>query len=240
MASAKGLDRKLLVSVNVDVQVAATVALGVVRRVRGGPLLASFQKLSSTGLLPARCLEDTEEAAQAAWYARYRLLLASDGAESPEELAKEGFALRAKMLRVIEYNLEEDQDVMDHLAAIRKGGGYLNLTNDLVAVAEIYKSKKKALSEDRRHYTPGDQQKAELLASRLLAHMGHSGAGKTDWVDAQGRCWTLLQGAYDQVRRGGLFLTWGTEEEQAFPPLVTAARAQASSPSPNPPEPTPG
>jgi hypothetical protein len=238
-ARAKALEKNALLLANVDIQVAATVALGVARHVRGSKrLLAGFKKLAETGLFPAACLEDTEDTARAAWYARHQFLLFTSLDQPPGELARDGFALRARMLRVIEYNLEEDADVVARVATIRQGGGYLDLANDLVAIAGIYKTRKKELSLDRKRYAPEDSKSAEAIAARLLAHLGTADRKKTDWAEMQGRCWTLLQGAYDQLRRGGLFLTWNTEEERHFPSLIAASRSQtppAGKPQPSPP-----
>ncbi|MCS6901535.1 MAG: hypothetical protein RMJ98_17600 [Myxococcales bacterium] len=236
---AKALEKNALLLLNVDLQVASTIALGVVRHVRGNKrLLAGFKKLAETRLFPAACLKDTEDAARAAWYVRHQFLLFTNLDQPPGELAREGFALRARMLRVIEYNLEDDADIAAKVAMIRQGGGYLDLANDLVAVAEIYKARKKELALDRKHYLPKDSETAEVLASRLIAHLGTAERKKTDWSEMQGRCWTLLQHAYEQLRRGGIFLTWNTEEERHFPSLVAASRSQtpsAGKPQPSPP-----
>jgi hypothetical protein len=239
-ARAKALEKNALLLANVDIQVAATVALGVARHVRGSKrLLTGFKKLAETGLFPADCLEDTEDTARAAWYARHQLLLFSSLDQPPGELAQTGFALRARMLRVIEYNLEDDADIAARVATIRQGGGYLDLANDLVALATIYTTRQKELSLDRKRYVPEDSETAEAIASRLLTHLGTADRKKTDWAEMQGRCWTLLQGTYEQVRRGGLFLTWGTEEERHFPSLVAASRSQSTTAGKIPPPPPP-
>jgi hypothetical protein len=239
--TARSLDRAALRPVNVDVQLAALIALGVIRRLRGSSRQEELQALGKTGLYDAGCLEMTEEAAMATWYARHQAIHATEDSNgtSTKQLASEGFALRAKMLKVIEYNLEDDPRVMSQVEAIRQGGGYLDLANDLVAVAGLYRSKSKVLSVDRRHHDAKDANIADRLASALLERLGGKTKPVVDWADMQSRCWTLLQRSYEQVRRGCVFLTWGTEEEHLFPSLVTAARALPTPTPAPPPKPTP-
>jgi hypothetical protein len=240
---AHALSRDALVTFNADLQQAALAALKVAKAATEPATRQRFANLAKTGEYSDAPVDLLAEEAMATWYARYRTIHADRAAGTPpQELAGQGYKLRGKMLRVIEYNLEDNEAVMRQVAIIRAGSGYLDLANDLTALAELYEKNATALSEDRRHYRKEDASEARRLASLLLTMMG-SGASAPPggWAEMQSRCWTLLDRTYREVRRGGLFLFPNEDGERRFPPLLAATRElfPAAPKTKGTPEPTP-
>jgi hypothetical protein len=240
---AQALSRDATVTFNADPQHLALVALRVSKTVEEAKMRQRFANLAKSSEYSDAPVDVLAEEAMATWYVRYRTLHEDRGADTPsQELAGQSYQLRGKMLRVIEYNLEENKGVMRRVTLIRAGSGYLDLANDLTALAELYDQNAEALSEDRRRYRKEDATEARRLASSLMTILGKgASAPPGGWAEMQARCWTLLDRTYREVRRGGLFLLPGEEGERLFPPLLAAARElfPATSKTKTPPEPTP-
>lgn len=224
---------------NVDLQVASLVALKVAQAVSAPALRQRFSNLARSGEFKDAPVEALADLAMATWYARYRGIHAdtSSAGPPPTELSSRGFKLRGQMLRVLEYNLEDNAEVMKKVAIIRTGSGYLDLANDLKAVADLYTEHAKELAGDQRRYRAEDAVEAQQVASALLTYLGSGvDAPKVGWTEIQARCWTLLDQAYSEVRRGGIFLYPGEEGERLFPLLVAATRELTGSSTPESPK----
>src|SRR5262245_50528030 len=89
-----------LALVNVDVQVAASAALGVAQMIAQPAIRTRFKNLAKSGEFEASAVKDLAMVARAAWYARHKLLLSEgtrSGAQLPTALVEEANALRARM-----------------------------------------------------------------------------------------------------------------------------------------------
>jgi hypothetical protein len=240
---AQALPGEQVQAFNADLQQVALVALRVSQTASEPRTRKRFTNLAKTGEYSDAPVDALAEEAMATWYARYRSIHAERATGvPPQELAGQGYKLRSRMLRVLEYNLEENEGVMKQVAIIRVGSGYLDLANDLTALAELYERNGSALTVDQRHYRKEDAAEARRVASALLTHLGGgTSAPPGGWQEMQARCWTLLNRTYREVRRGGLFLFPNEEGERRFPALLAATREifAASSKPKGSPEPTP-
>ncbi len=100
-----------IVRVNVDVQVAASAALGVALMITDPAILKRFKNLAKSGEFNAACVEDLALVARATFYARH-MALRSEGTRSlaqlPLLLADRATSLRGKMAKTSEYNLSDN------------------------------------------------------------------------------------------------------------------------------------
>lgn len=219
--------------VNVDVQVAAVTARGVARAITNDAALkARFEALAAAKEFDLNNLTNLETAALAAWFARHRLLLASateSEAQLPASLVADAMGLKARMMRVAEYHLGDHATAGPIVAAIRAGAGYMDLANDLIALARLYKTYKKLLEHDKKDYQAADQTTAAKTGDQIVSLLGGSTPEQRKWADLQARAWTMLNHAYAEVREAGRYLKRNDADvESAFPSLVAAARAESS------------
>ncbi|HEU4406157.1 MAG TPA: hypothetical protein VFS43_12910 [Polyangiaceae bacterium] len=117
---------------NLDLQQAAVVALRIDERLREPGDRARIEAMAAAGkgghaVIDLALIDGLADVAIASWYVRSRLLLAGathSEAQLPVGLAEQATALRARMLKAIEYNLDHLPGLMAELAAVRSGTGY--------------------------------------------------------------------------------------------------------------------
>jgi hypothetical protein len=213
---------------------AAAAALLVADACARPEIRARFEELAAKGLFELAILDRLRDVARAARHARRMLLEASATANAvqvPLALFQEATGQRSRMLKVLDYNCGDDPAAAARLAAIRGGKGHLDLANDLLVLADLYRRHATALAGDRRHYRGEDEELARGLASRVfnaLSDAGSPGVGR--WAELQSRAWTNLARTYDEVRRAGQFLFYYQDPEARFPSLFAAARGAIASP----------
>jgi len=241
------LPKDQLRTARVDVQVAAITALGVARAVDSDAALRRrFEGLASVKELDIAKLDSLATTALAAWYARHMVLLTSaahSDAQLPVSLVTTASQVKTRMMRVVEYHLA-DHDVAGPIVdAIRPGVGYLDLANDLVALARLYADYRARLEHDKKDYQPADAALAAKLGDEIITLLG---GGTTPeqrvWIDRQARAWTKLEADYAEVFAAGRFLKRHDDDAAtAFPSLIAAARAtaRAAADPPAPPPPSP-
>ncbi len=226
------IPRDALAPLNVDLQVASVFVLGVARFVTEPSLRARFAKLAKTGEYDAACVEDLGPAAQAAWYARHRLLLANalrSDARLSAALVDEAVALRSRLLKLADYWLGDDIALAAEITAIRAGTGHQDLANDLIALAALLKRNKSEVSQDKKLYRATDIATANRLGGAILEELGAAAtAEQSEWAAAQPRVWTHLANTYAEVQRGGLFLFANDRGDERFPSLIAVGRSAMS------------
>lgn len=215
----------------VDVQRAAAIAHSIARRDLFPPRFALFERLSAAGFYCAALPERIADLSLAAWFARQQMVshrALATMAAVPEDVLREAHALRARMLRVLEYWFDEDERLMDELSVIRSGSGHLDLANDLEQLADIQQRPEVAaqLEHDTRHVRPEDAARARVLARQVFSGLGIGVEREHQrWTDLCHRAWTLLLREYEQHRAAGAFLLRTQEDVvQTYPSLITAAR----------------
>jgi hypothetical protein len=230
----EGLAAEQLKPQNLDLQQGAVVALRIDARLREPGVRARIEAMAEAGkgglaIVDRTLLDGLADVAIASWYVRSRVLLAGathSEAQLPVALTEQGTALRARMLKAIEYNLDHLPERMAQLAAVRVGTGYQDLANDLVWAASIYRQHKDDLALDQRNYRPDDGPLAAKTAGEILRQLGKgASAEQTLWKDLQARAWTLLSKHYDEAIRVGRFLHFYEEGEAKFPTLASATRS---------------
>lgn len=225
------IPKAALIPVNVDVQIAATTAAGVARAIgQDRSLRARFAALASVKEFELAKLDGLVDVAHAAWYARHMQLLASateSEAQLPASLVTTATALKARMMRVVEYHLGDHELAGPLVSAIRSGSGHQDLANDLIALARLYADYKGLLAHDKKDYQAADQKLAAATGDKIVELLGGGATqAQRTWTDRQARAWTRLDADYGEVRAAGRFLKRKEDDMEAtFPSLVAASRA---------------
>lgn len=227
-ARLEAIPRERVVSINVDVQAAAVVALAVCRFVAQDDVRARFDLLPNE-LFDHANLDDLPLLADAVIQAQLDAQRAKaqvrDG-KLPTALVEEASELRMRMLELTEYIFRHDAKRATEVAAIRSGTSYLDLASGLVRLADLYRDEHGLVERDPINYRPEDEKRARQLAEQVRTALGGAqGQEHKQAADLVARAWTLLRDAYAEVRAAGLFLFRHEGDEAKFPSLHTNARA---------------
>jgi hypothetical protein len=143
-----------------------------------------------------------------------------DGVQVPKDVLDPAVKLREGMCTVLEYVCHNNQKVLDQVADIRKGSGYLDLISDLGRLARLYREHHITLSRDQVRYQAEDAQGAQDAAGRIRAELTKAGVpDRTVLRERAARVFGLLQFAYEEVAAAGRFLWRHEDGETRFPPL---------------------
>ncbi|HEY4117884.1 MAG TPA: hypothetical protein VGM56_08515, partial [Byssovorax sp.] len=198
-----------LVKPYLDAQQAALVALSAATRLEEAKRRATIEALAKLGLAKLDVLDGLRDAALATWHARRELLEASatdSRAALPGDLRAQAVDCRKRMRSALEYNVRDPQS-LEVMKFLRAGRGDLDLANDLVGYAKLYRERRVDLERDKVNYRAND----EALAKRLAGEMGKKlGVAETtaakQWSRAQSGAFTLLVAAYAEASRVGRFV----------------------------------
>lgn len=190
---------------------------------------SKIKDLAKAGVVDLPLLDNLADTARAAWFSRYRLLQVNathTEATLPVSLVDDSFALRRRMLKTLEYNLEGDPTATAPLAAICAGSGHQDLAHDLLAASAFYRERKSDIEHDKKNYRKPDEAEARKLADWILRLLGAIiTAEQTQWKDHQARAFTLLLQRYEEARHVGQVLFYYGDGERLFPSLFSAARS---------------
>jgi len=118
-------------------------------------------------------------------------------------------SLRRRMLKTLDYNLDEDPDDIARLAGIHIGAGHLDMANDLLACADYYRERTSDIDHDKKNYRKTDEADARRLADKILRLLGAvTTPDQTLWKSYQARSFTLLLTHDEEARRVGRFLSY--------------------------------
>jgi len=116
-----------------------------------------------------------------------------------------------------------DSKVLDQL----KGGtGYLNIAYDLGAIVHLMRANWSAICS-RSAVSPDELEEAELLYQRItraFAERERQSEAATAAASDRSRAYTLFVHAYDQLRRGAMFIRWKEDDADKFAPSLYAGR----------------
>ena len=235
------------VSPNIDLQDAGMAIVSLVEREVTDPIRVRMKALASVNEFRYETVGELEELAWAGIHVRRKLLMSLANvseAKLPATLVQEAQTLRGRMLKVVEYHLEDNAEYAGTIAHIREGAGHLDLANDLEALADMYRDAHTQLKADTRRFNASDEATARSTAEKIYRELRSDTASlreEEDWTTQQAALWPRLQRAYNEVRRVMRFLL-SLEDDTRFPSLVTAARgSQQSAPrkeeEPSPPKP---
>lgn len=230
------LPRDRLVGIRIDVQIAAAIAHSIAARDGQPERRERIAQIAEITKISPDIVERVAQYALATWYARQQQKLAvatSSDAIVPPEVVRDAQAVRARMLRVATYYLEEHPRHGPLVAAIRSGAGLQDLANDLEELADLYHHPDVStlIAKDPMYYRPDDPERARAFARTVfegLGLLGESEAARA--TDLTQRAWTLLFRAYEELRALGQFAFRNEEDTQlTYPSLIAAARAPRSS-----------
>jgi hypothetical protein len=227
----EGLGENELVVVRVDPQRVADTALGIARRDSTPERRVLFERFAAQGNYDIRHLDHLPDYAQIVWHTRREQAIAShhaSGAALPEGEVAAAYETRARMMRVLDYQLGDRHDIQELLAYLREGSGYLDLANDLHTLAVTYgrDDVRPQLEKDAKHYRASDVEGAVRYAEAIRASQGPATEGEVERLAGlYQRAVTLLVRSYGEHRRVGQFL-FGPRENVAvtYPSLVAAVR----------------
>jgi hypothetical protein len=165
---------------------------------------------------------------------------APTAARLPEALLTEATAVKARMLKVLDYQLGDDEPVARELAAIRPGVGYLDLAQDLAQLAKLYQTGRAQLQNDRHLYQATDETLAATLSQRIFSELRRD--EPTAQRERLSQATSLLVYLYEEVAATARWLLRQQPDaaERRFPSLIAATRrprkkAPTPAPQPTPP-----
>lgn len=228
-----------LAPVNLDRLAAAVTMLQVGQYVQHDAVKAEFAKLHADHFDQTH-VERLPSVALALFYATER----SADAEARRrptrldpELVQTGRSLRERMLRVVDYNLDDVDDVSLRTTHIRKGRGYLDLAADLLALYRIYVQYAATLAADKKHYQPSDADDAAKTAEAIQAQLdtGLTEEQRQAIFDARA-VWTLAVESYSEVRTAAQFIYRHAPDRLTFFPSLYEGRGPSAPPAAPPTE----
>ena len=224
----------------VDVRAAASFVLSeVVPRVTAPALARRLQSLPAAefdfsavaDLKPAALAVLASQAEQAATAAQ------SSGVRLPAELHEEATLVKARMLKVCAHQFEDHPRLGAEVADIRAGVGYLDLAEDLLRLAALYKTEAATVALDRRYYDTKDLGRARALAERITGELRHGQSGNAA-RDLAWRAYAFLEARYEEVASACRFLERKAGGAEQYPSLRAATgqnRRRRTKDSPEPP-----
>lgn len=217
-----------------DLQAAAVHALGVAEMLAEAEIRAKIVAMAKVSALNLQRVDQLEKAAWATWFVRHQLLRASamhSEATLPTAIVEQGFELRGRMLKTLEYHLDGDAEAMAQIVHIRSGSGHLDLADDLSSVASMYHQHHDGIRHDKKNFRETDARDAQGLSAQILRLLGATTTPEqTLWKNYQLRAAKLLFQSYDEAMRVGRFLFFYDDPEGRFPTLFAATRSPASPP----------
>lgn len=148
----------------------------------------------------------------ALWAAHHAYLNSQDEAQKRSgelrDLYEEASRWRRKLLAAATFIWMEDKQVQRILARIRKGHGYQDQADDLLALALLFKER----WEEARAATSVTLEQikdADALATRFLSTMGsptEEQPAEPDPREFRNRIWTLFMRAYSEMLAAGRYL----------------------------------
>lgn len=225
----RALPPERLVPVNVDIPTAVSLVLGV------APRLRSFREdiVRMLPHHPIQWLDRLEDIALAAWWVHLHTLSVRQqdtSDDAVQRLVAEATSLRRSLL--LAADALADRALIDDtpLQQIRQGQGRIDLANDLVALAALFRTAWDRI-EGKTAITREDIDRAAALGMQLLAALGAqrspSQTEATQAADMRVRAFSLLVHAYDENRRALTYLRWHEDDADDIAPSLFARRATA-------------
>jgi hypothetical protein len=213
----------------IDLQAAAVQALSVANALAEPGVRKTIAAIASTGAIDLALIDDLEQVAWAAWFARHKAQQTSityTEATLPAAIVADASEVRARMLKTLSYNLEEDTEAMAAIAKIRAGSGHLDLADDLAACASMYRRYHAGIRADPKNFRATDVVDAERLSERILRLLGAAPVQEHSvWTRYAARAAKMLFAHYQEAIRVGRFLWHKDDPEGRFPRLHSAVRA---------------
>jgi hypothetical protein len=214
-----------VVTLNVDLDLAATAGLVLVDRARKPGRLELFE-----GLAPRYVEKDLIAHLEMACEAAQHVVVESvkeeavvTGVKVDAAIVDRGNVLRRRMLKCLAYNLEGNEPAEKEIADIRRGVGYLDQSRDLSRVSAMYKVHRAVLVDDKKNYVETDQAEALVVSQQIRDQYRASQSTENLYVALRPKAFTEVQRLYNEVREAALFIFRAQDEVKAeFEALRTA------------------
>lgn len=170
-------------------------------------------------------VSDLEVLSWAAWHLDIQASrpTARSAARVPADLSEAAMEQRKDLLNLLEFGLRGDAQIQAELAAIRSGGGYVDLLRDLIRLGELVQKHSALLAVRLPHdYTPGLTDEAFRLADELRQALGLVPDNVQD--DTPARFWGLFSAVFYDVKGAIGFLYRNDSARLAGLPSLSAAR----------------
>lgn len=206
-----------LLPVNVDVAVAAMIAIRAAPRLE--VLMTEFgtEKLMETGFDPTNVTRLRLYAA-AAWHAHVMATPANDG----KLQFQIGEATKLKKSLLLWADALADRGLLsaERIAEIRAGTGHVDLANDMVALGQMF-GDAWATIEDKCAISKDEVDRAKVLGLEILVGLGAKREGGDEAsLRTKVKAFTLFAKAYDQCRRVVGYLRWDVGDQDLIAPSI--------------------
>ena len=226
---AEALREDELATINMDIPVAVSTALGALANVRA----MREEVVTELPKHPIESIDRLDTYAYAAWYAHLLALPASTSPAIVKTLEDEATPLREDLLGDAESLARRKKLDAKTVAEIRAGSGQVDKANDLVALAALF-THKWADIHDKTTATEAEIQRAAELGPLLLAALGVREVGAAtapnEAADLRKRAFTLFVNAYDQCRRAAAYLRWDEGDADELVPSLWKGRGGRPAP----------
>jgi len=225
LAEIQAVPDEHLIPVNLDIPQSVAMVLGKLESIR-----AFEEGMLELKGLDVRCVHNLPVYAQAAWHA-YLAAQPPPAQNQVKSLIEEAGTLRASLLAEADVLVLRGVFDAQAIAAVRAGQGYVDLANDLSALASMYR-KVWTQIQGRTYVTEQEIHRAAVLGLELLAAVGvRAGGGAASEhvaADLELRAFALFVRAYDEIRRGLAFLRWHEGDADDFAPSLYRRGSRSS------------
>ena len=159
-----------------------------------------------------------------------------------EALVERAYPIRRRLLKAAEALVDANVIADDDVAPIRPGRGKVDVANDCVALAAVFR-KHASGTAGKTAITAADIAEADEVGSKLQTLLKTKGTpadtrptpALAAAIDARSRFWTLVEQRHEMTWRIGAWL-WGRAVDEHVPPLQsrTVSRAAAAPAKPAP------
>lgn len=183
-------------------------------------------------------VRDLERLSWAAWHLDIQATKPTQrsAARVPADLSEAAIEQRKDLLNLLEFGLRGDERVQAELAAIRSGGGYVDLLRDLIRLADLVTKHGPRLAVRLpQDYSPSMADDALRLADELRQALGLVPDNAQD--DTPARFWGLLWTTFYEVKAALTFLFRRDPARQNALPSLSAPRKTSRAKPPSRPTP---
>lgn len=207
--------------INIDVVSAVTTALGVAPNL--AKLKDSMEKLPH---YDQRLVANLEAYAFAAYEAHAQYVAATRPSEALPALQERGTMLRDRLYADVQSLVLRDVIKAEEIRQVKTSNGYRALALDLTLLVDALQRRWEAV-QGKTSAQLEELLEAEQLAEDLLLAVGERQQAPAAVADAsavRARAFTLLMRAYDEVRRGVLFLRHQEGDADTLAPSLYRGR----------------
>jgi len=210
-----------IVPINIDIPSAVFTTLGALPEI-----VALRPRIAAMSEYDIASFDKLEAYALAVGYAHGLWLLASQPAESIDELSQEGVQKREVLFKDASALAQRHLIDGQKLKELKGPVGFRNLTFDLIALSALLRNSWSAI-QGKTALTLAEIDQVQVLADRLATAVGVREQGPAIVAEAAAirqQAFTLFVNAYDLARRAVIFLRWNEGDADDIAPSLYAGR----------------